>query len=153
MSQYQGGLGWQPAPQDAAGPSSWEVQRPEAPLVQIGDITVSGHWVVTPQGSRPVAESAWAVADMSRTTRTTPTWAIVCAIVGFFFVFLFSLLFLLAKDERTDGWLQVTVSAPGFAHMTTIPVYNRWQVSDTYNRVAHARSIARNAQSSAGWFS
>jgi hypothetical protein len=34
-------------------------------------------------------------------TRKTPTWAIVVAIVGFFVIFVFSLLFLLVKETRS----------------------------------------------------
>ena len=89
---------------------------PYPPLVQIGDITCTQEHVITPSGTQPIATVTWTFTDMSRTTQDIPTWAVVCAIVGFFFVCFLSLLFLLAKESKTQGWVQVTVQAPGFAH-------------------------------------
>jgi hypothetical protein len=118
----------------------------DAPLVQIGDITVTSHWVVTPQGTRPLAGTTWLVTDLSGSYRAIPTWAIVMAVIGFFFLLL-GLLFLLVKEDRTDGWVQVTVSARGFSHSTSIPVRSQYAVADIHNRVNYARSVAAQAQS------
>ncbi|WP_197540708.1 MULTISPECIES: hypothetical protein [Kitasatospora] len=81
---------------------------------------------------------------MSRTTRTIPTWAIVCAIV--FFVFcLLGLLFLLAKEDRTEGTVQVVVQGPRFLHQVQLPVSSVGQVQDYNARVGYARSLSAAA--------
>lgn len=116
-----------------------------APLVQIGDIAVTADQVHTPYGNRPVGQVTWAVNDLSRTYRVIPTWAIVCAVIGFFFVFL-GLLFLLVKEDRTDGIIQVTALAPGFSYTTSVPVRSTFQVADVHNRVNYARSVCAAAQ-------
>jgi hypothetical protein len=139
MSYYNPGTGWTPA--HASG------QAMDPPLVQVGDIVVSSHWIVTPVGTRPVYGTTWTVTDLSRTYRAIPGWAIVATIITFWFFFL-GLLWLLVKEDRTDGWIQVTVAAPGFAHTTTIPAANRFVVADTHSRVNYARSIATVAQPS-----
>ncbi|QLQ16711.1 MAG: hypothetical protein HZY73_14820 [Micropruina sp.] len=46
------------------------------------------------------------------TTRVIPGWAVLFAILGFLF-FLLGLLFLLVREERTTGFVQVQVVAPG----------------------------------------
>jgi hypothetical protein len=117
----------------------------EQPLVHIGDIAVSQSWVVTPQGNRPVRDVTWSVTDLSRTYRTIPAWAIVATIIGFFF-FLLGLLFLLVKETKTEGWIQVSVQAPGFMHTTSIPVHSPAQVADIHGRVNYARSLTAHAQ-------
>lgn len=118
---------------------------PYPPLVQIGDITCTQEHVITPSGTQPIATVTWTFTDMSRTTQDIPTWAVVCAIVGFFFVCFLSLLFLLAKESKTQGWVQVTVQAPGFAHTAQLPVYAAFQVSDYAARVDYARSLSAAA--------
>jgi hypothetical protein len=131
---------WSGAPLPAGPPPMHE-----QPLVMIGDITVSASWVVTPAGTRPLREVNWHVADMSRTTRVIPQWAIVLAVIGFFF-FLLGLLFLLVKEDRTDGSVQVAVTGPGFSYSSQIPVYAPAQVADVHQRVAYARSVTAAAQ-------
>ncbi len=54
-------------------------------LLTIGDIGVSRHWVVTPNGTAHLAGSRWIARDMSRTESKIPTWAIVLAIIFAFF--------------------------------------------------------------------
>jgi hypothetical protein len=113
----------------------------EPVLVTIGDISVTQSTVYTPSGSRPLNEVSWNVADMSVTTQAIPTWAIICAVVFFLMCFL-GLLFLLAKEDRTVGAMQVTVSGPGFVYTSSIPVYNPAQVADINARVNYARTVA-----------
>lgn len=122
-------------------------RAPEQPLVVVGEITVSASWVVTPAGNQLVKDVNWTVTDLSRSYRATPSWAIVAAVIGFFF-FLLGLFFLLVKEDRTDGWIQVTVSAPGFSHSTSIAVRSMGQVADVHNRVNYARSVTAAAQAS-----
>jgi hypothetical protein len=67
-------------------------------LVHIGEIQVSADAVYTPTGSFPVRGSQWYAQDQWSMTQKIPTWAVVCAIVGFCVVTVFSLFFLLAKE-------------------------------------------------------
>lgn len=115
-------------------------QAPQEPAVMIGDITVTPAGIVTPSGTTPVAGATWNVADMTTTTETIPAYAIVLAIL--FFVFcLLGLLFLLIKEKRTTGHVQVTVQAPGFLHTTQIPVSSPLQIQQIHAQVNWARSL------------
>lgn len=112
----------------------------EPVLVAMGDITVTPSRVITPQGQRPVGSVYWNFTDMSRTSSEIPTWAIVLAIV--FAVFcLIGLLFLLAKEERTDGWVQISVQGENFYHATQLPVSSPRQVAQYADMVNYARSV------------
>jgi hypothetical protein len=62
--------------------------------------------------------------------------------VVFFFFCLLGLLFLLAKEERTEGSVQVVVQGPGFLHQVQLPVYSVIQVQDYAARVNYARSLS-----------
>ena len=117
----------------------------EPTLVTIGDGAVTPSWVITPSGSAPVGQTTFTVTDMSQTTREIPTWAIVCAIVFFLFCFL-GLLFLLAKETRTQGSVQIVVQGPGLLHVTHVPVWSWDQVQDANARVNYARSVGLSAQ-------
>src|SRR5712691_9594210 len=140
-------VSWQPSPGWVNTPgASLEPHVPDEPvLVTIGDISVTATRVFTPSGSVPVSEVSWNLTDMSQTTEAIPTWAIVCAIV--FFVFcLLGLLFLLVKETRTQGSVQVTVTGKGFVHTTQIPVVSPAQIADLGARVNHARGLSASAQ-------
>lgn len=113
-------------------------------LVSIGHIGVTPTTVVTPSGTRPVGEVQWMFSDMSRTTTTIPTWAIVCTVVFVIFCLL-GLLFLLAKETRTEGYVQIVVQGRGFVHTTQLPVFSPAQVADYNARVNYARSISAAA--------
>jgi hypothetical protein len=114
----------------------------EPPLVTIGDIACTREEAITPSGTRPIGEVTWTFTNLSQTWQTTPTWAVICAIAGFFVVCVFSLFFLLAKEDKTQGWVQVAVQAPGFVHTTWLPVYSAHQVRDYMARVDYARSLS-----------
>lgn len=109
-------------------------------LVTIGDISVTSTTVYTPSGSRPLAELSWTFTDLSSTSQAIPTWAIVCAVVFFLFCFL-GLLFLLAKEDKTQGTVQVTAHGSGFVHTCTIPVTSVAQVADINARVNYIRTL------------
>lgn len=117
-------------------------------LVTIGDIGVTPSMVVTPSGTRPVGEVQWMFTDMSRTTREIPTWAIVCAVIFFIFCLL-GLLFLLVKEDRTEGHVHVVVQGPQFVHVTQLPVTSIGQVADYSARVNYARSVSTAASGNA----
>lgn len=96
-----------------AGPSSRVSDGPaEQPLVTIGDIVVSRNWVVTPSGTQPLRAVTWSLSDMTTTSTGIPTWAIVCTII-FVWFFLLGLLFLLAKETKTQGSIQSPSSGRG----------------------------------------
>jgi len=117
----------------------------EEPLVTIGDILVTRSWVVTPSGTQPVGSVTWSVSDMSTTTTNIPVWAIVCTVL-FVWFFLLGLLFLLVKETKTQGMVQVTVQGPGFAHFSQIPAFNPGVVQDVNSRVNYARSLTAASQ-------
>lgn len=109
-------------------------------LVTVGDIHLTQDWVVTPRGSVPAPEAQFIAQDCSVTTRVIPGWAVLFAILGFLF-FLLGLLFLLVREERTTGFVQVQVVAPGWQYVTQIPVSNRAQVADLLARVTYANGV------------
>ncbi|SDU84675.1 hypothetical protein [Gordonia westfalica] len=119
---------------------------PEQPLVVIGDITCTQNLVITPSGTCPIAGTQWVVTDMSVSTERMSQTGLVLAIVGFFMVCFLSLLFLLMKERRTTGYIQVTVrGAGGFMHVTNIPAYTPVTMGDVSGRVNYARTLAAMA--------
>jgi hypothetical protein len=114
--------------------------EPPRVMVTVGDIACTSTEVITPSGRAPVTAVTWAFTDMSRTTRTIPAWAIVLAVIFFFFCLL-GLLFLLVKEERTEGWVQVTAQGQGLLHVAQIPVASPMTVADINARVNYARSL------------
>lgn len=147
---YQPGQFGQPGPQGAWGQpmdaAQAAAQGAGPVMVTIGDIACTNTTVITPSGQAPIGGVVWSYTDMSRTDRVIPTWAIVCAVVFFFFCLL-GLLFLLAKEERTEGSVQVVVQGPGFLHQVQLPVYSVIQVQDYAARVNYARSLSAVAAS------
>ena len=113
-------------------------------LVQIGDIGVTDHQVVTPYGSAPLAGSRWYIEDHTYTQPFTPTWAIVLTVVGFFIVFVISLLFLLVKEHRVAGFLDVTVRSGSFTGMTRVPAGTP-EAAQLHQKVAYAHQLAEAA--------
>lgn len=114
-----------------------------APVVaQIGDIRVSSTTIYTPNGEMPLQGSQWLVTDQWHATQKTPTWAIVLAIVLFFCLTVFSLLFLLAKEVVYTGMVQVVVTSGTRQHVTRIPVSSQGQVTGIHQQVNYVRSLA-----------
>ena len=130
--------GFQTQPQPGYPPVNGQV------LVSIGDIACTSTEVITPSGRHPIGRVVWTFTDMSRTTRSTPTWAIVCAVIFFLFCLL-GLLFLLAKEDRTEGGVLVVVQGDRFLHQTQLPVWSIAQVQDYAARVGYARSLSAAA--------
>lgn len=116
-------------------------QEVEPELVTVGDIVVSQHWVSTPSGARPLNQVNWTVTPMYQTTESIPAWAVVCCVLFFIFCLL-GLLFLLVKDRKTTGHIQVTVMGPGFMHTCYVPVSSPQQALDVTARVDFARSLS-----------
>ena len=110
-------------------------------LTTIGDIGITNDTIVTPVGSAPLRASQWMVSDMTRTESKIPTWAIVCAIV-FALACLLGLLFLLAKEQQTTGFVGVSVRSEDLSHQTSVPVSSPEQVVYVRQQVSYAQSLA-----------
>jgi hypothetical protein len=115
--------------------------QPGGMLLSLGDIAVMGDSVMTPAGPMPLKGAVWTVTDMSRTEESMPTYAIVLTIIFFLFCLL-GLLFLLIKEKKTVGFVQVTVNSGGRYHSTMIPVSDPMAVANTMNQVNYARSLS-----------
>ncbi|MEU5906126.1 hypothetical protein [Micromonospora sp. NPDC047527] len=115
---------------------------PEVVAVQIAEITVTPPVIRTPAGVLPLAGATWHVADYWQREEKIATWALVCAIVGFFCVAVFSLLFLLVKETRHHGTVQVTVTNGAQQYVARIPVTDQSQVQHLNNQVNYARSLS-----------
>ncbi|MGW0039057.1 hypothetical protein [Gordonia sp. NPDC003376] len=111
-------------------------------LVVIGDITCTQTHVITPSGTFPIAGTQWSVLDMSRTSEEISQTGIILALVGFVLICALSLLFLLMKETKTTGYIQVTVHGHGITHVTNIPALNAGAMFDISNRVQYARTLA-----------
>lgn len=110
-----------------------------------GDIGVTAEWVITPSGTCHVRDANWMFADMSRTLQRTPAWAVVLCILFVIFCFL-GLLFLLAKEERTEGFVQIVVQGPRLVHTVQLPVSSPAQIMDYNQRVNYARALSAAAR-------
>lgn len=145
---------------ESTGPAWSDVELPPTPapgsyaaapppsdpiLVSIGDIHCTRSQVITPAGNAPLAGSRWSFVDMSRTTNEIPQWALIVGIVTAVLFCGLGLLFLLVKEERTIGFVQITVSAGPVAHTTAIPVMSRAAVADLGARVNYAHTLAYSA--------
>lgn len=115
--------------------------QPEQFVLTIGDIGVSPTWVVTPNGTGLLRDSQWTVQDRTFTHETTPTWAIVMAVLGIVFCLL-GLLFLIVKETQTSGYTEVTVRSGNVFHVVQLP-------ANSPQAVAHARQLVYQAQSMA----
>src|SRR5262249_52518810 len=123
-------------------PAPAPAQAAEEYLFHIGDIGVTPHWIVSPRGNAPLAGSQWTIVDQTRVTRKTPAWAIVLTIALFFVIFLFSLLFLLAKKDTVTGWLEVTAASGSFRATAQVVVRDDSGIMAVRQNVARAQSIA-----------
>jgi hypothetical protein len=126
------GHDWLPA---ANAPAS------EPVLVTIGDIACTRTKVITPGGTRPLAGTTWSVSNNTMTTSSVSTLGVVLCIVFFLFCLL-GLLFLLMKDTRTTGYVQVSVQGDGLYHAVQIPVSAPFAVGQIEQQVNYARSLA-----------
>jgi hypothetical protein len=118
---------------------------PDPTLFTIGDIGVGRVWIVTPRGHGPMNGSQWFVQDRTTVEEKIPQWAIICAIVGFFFVCAFSLLFLLAKEKTVTGYVEVTVTSEGLQHVANVGAADTTQLAQVHNLVAQAQQMALSA--------
>lgn len=115
-------------------------------LFSIGDIGIGRAWIVTPNGSAPLAGSHWISQDHSRVEHAIPAYAIVLAVI-LAFACLLGLLFLLIKEERTSGYVDVTVRSGNLYHVTQLPVRRPADVHYIRGLVHQAQSMAAQAAS------
>ncbi|KRE22862.1 hypothetical protein [Agromyces sp. Soil535] len=114
--------------------------QPAPFLVSIGNLHATQHHVVTPAGTWPIADVNVTTSDQTSTTTHTPTWAIVMVVI-FIWFFLLSLLFLLARETRVQGFVAVTIFAGGFSYVENVPVWNAAQRADVLNRAAFLQGL------------
>ena len=114
----------------------------EAPIVTIGDIVVSQHWVVTPNGTAPIAGSVWTVTDLTTLKKTHPWWTIVLAIL----LFPIGLLFLLITKEKLSGQLvEVSVASGTLFHAAQVPARDPGAIVRIRQQVNQAKTLAAAA--------
>lgn len=129
-----------PGPASAPGTPPAPMPAPAPILATFGEISVTQFHVITPQGTYPLSGTTWHVTDTTTTTQGTPQWAVILAVVGFVFLCLLSLLFLLAKETKYVGAVQVTVQGPGFGHTALLLPGTGHQA---HAQVAYVRSLVQ----------
>jgi hypothetical protein len=134
-----------PGSSSSASSSATPATRQETFMVTIGDIGVSRHRIVTPNGAADLADSQWIVRDMTRTETKIPGWAIVLAII-FALACLLGLLFLLVKERTMSGYVEVQVQSGPLLHVTQIPASDPSQVAYVRQLVSYAQSLAAAAR-------
>jgi hypothetical protein len=116
-------------------------RQPTQYLVSIGNIHATQHHVVTPGGTWPLADVNVGTTDQTATTTHTPAWAIVMVVL-FIWFFLLSLLFLLARETRIQGFVAVTVYGPnGQSYIEHLPVWSAEARADVFNRVTYLQGL------------
>lgn len=95
--------------------------------------------MITPAGADHCG-TTWIVSNQATLSEGIPAYAIVLAVI--FAVFcLLGLLFLLVKERKVQGFMQVSVQAPGFYYATQIPVSSDAQMREIDARVNYIRSL------------
>ena len=132
----------------SSAPMTEEVEQ--SPVAQdpavatIGDIVVSKHWVVTPNGTAPIGGSTWQVTDLTWSEKKHhPVWTIVLAVV----LFPIGLLFLFITKAESVGILEVSVRSGSLFHATQVHANGTdaaWRVRNDVN-TAQTLSAAASA--------
>ncbi len=112
----------------------------QAVLITIGNIACTRTQVITPGGSYPLAGTTWIVSNNTITTSSVSTLGVVLCII-FILACLLGLLFLLMKDTKTQGTVQVSVQGNGLYHAVQIPVSNPLAVGQIEQQVNYVRSL------------
>lgn len=117
--------------------------RPVEPVIAvIGDIVVTPSTVSTPYLSFPLHGSRWYVTDQWYSMTRTPPYAIVLAVLGFCLLTFFSLLFLLIRDTRLVGTVQVTVTHGAAQHVVRVAVASMADVSVVHQQINYLTALA-----------
>lgn len=126
-------------PQDAVPAYA---QSGGAPLVAVGDIVVTQEGIITPVGTLPLKGAVWNATDMSRTEEKMAQTGIVLGIIFGVLLCGLGLLFLLMKEKKTTGFIQVTVTSAGRHHSTMIPATVPESFQMVMGQVNYARSLS-----------
>ncbi|WP_433664994.1 hypothetical protein ACQPW1_24165 [Nocardia sp. CA-128927] len=129
---------WIPGPEPP--PPQWNPSAPAPVLVTVGDVACTATHVMTPSGQHPLAGTNWIVTNQTSVDQRIPSYAIVLAVLLMVFCLL-GLLFLAVKEEKIQGFVQVSVQGPGFYYATQVRITDRAQVIDTERRVNYIRSL------------
>lgn len=89
---------------------------------RIGDITLTPDTVATPSGLSSTEHVEWQIDDGS----TPSEWAVAHGTTG----------------SAHVGSVRVTATAPGWKHVTAVPVSSLDEVTAIYAKVLHARRLA-----------
>ena len=89
---------------------------------RIGDITLTPDTVATPTGLSSTKHVEWQIDDAS----TPPQWSGAGSV----------------DDSGVVGAVRVTATAPGWKHVTAVPVSTLDEVTAIYAKVLHARRLA-----------
>ncbi|WP_327304990.1 hypothetical protein OG730_16630 [Streptomyces sp. NBC_01298] len=109
--------------------------------LSLGDITIAGDQIITPSGTMPLRGAIWNATDFSRTEEKIPAHAIVLAVIFFLFCLL-GLFFLLMKERRTTGYIQITVNSGGRHHSTMIPAVDPGTYMWVMSQLNQARALS-----------
>lgn len=130
-----------PAPMQAPMPGQAPGGHGGAAGLSLGDITIAGDQIITPSGTMPLRGAVWNATDFSRTEEKIPAHAIVLAVIFFIFCLL-GLLFLLMKERRTTGYIQITVNSGGRHHSTMIPAVDPGTYMWVMSQLNQARALS-----------
>ncbi|RAY16451.1 hypothetical protein DPM19_06160 [Actinomadura craniellae] len=112
-------------------------------LFTLGDVAVTNTSLILPHGRYPLRGTVWTVHNQTYATSAIPAWAIVVAIVGFLFLCVFSLFFLLAKETRMQGYIEVHIQSPdGLHHVTRIAAVDPFTFGWVQQQVSQAQALA-----------
>ncbi|AAZ56258.1 hypothetical protein Tfu_2225 [Thermobifida fusca YX] len=139
----QGGVP-DPMPPDKSATGGYFAPLPavsETPIAVLGEITVTQSTVYTPAGTFPLRGSMWTINDLTTVRESTPAWAIVVALLGFFVICALSLLLLLVKETRVEGTIQITVVFGDRFFTTQVPVRSRSDVVRIHQQFHYVRSL------------
>ncbi|WP_227480910.1 hypothetical protein [Thermobifida fusca] len=81
------------------------------------------------------------INDLTTVRESTPAWAIVVALLGFFVICALSLLLLLVKETRVEGTIQITVVFGDRFFTTQVPVRSRSDVVRIHQQFHYVRSL------------
>ena len=95
---------------------------------RIGDITLTPDTVATPSGLSSTKHVEWQIDDGS----TPPHWCGAGRPGS-------------GDSEQVVGTVRVTATAPGWKHVTAVPVSTLAEVTAIYAKVLHARRLAHQA--------
>ncbi len=111
-------------------------------LAVFGPIRVTPTTVMTPTGTFPLRGSTWLAEARGYVDRVTPVWAILVALLGFMVIPFVSLLFLLVKEDRWRGYVQVGVAYGDLRYAVRLPAESPVVAESIRRQVGYVRSVA-----------